>query len=486
MEAARAAAKFFVDLSNPLDQIGVISFQRRDQNEDGTIVDPDELAEPRFPMVLAGEGGTDQRPAARMAIDGIAPDTAPGFMGPETSPGAGLVEARTMLDGGAMAGHHPNIVMLTDGLENYAPFWNQPGSGGPLRPVFDSDDIRVDAVGVGLDADDSLLADIAAVTGGEFRNLNEGSGSFELLSRLADWYKLVDEDVRGEQRFFYAEGFPPTILNIHDKPMRIAFFDVEPSLDWMTVAFHSNEDNAATVELWAPGSTTPIAITPPTVTLRQDPKHAVYRIRTPAAGRWFYLVEVHKPSAEFFAVASALTSLTAKVGPRQLARRSTDYLMPLRVWIADRASVRGALVTGYVRQPDGVKIPVTLSDDGLNMDGAANDGIYGFGFPAKVPGAHYVQLKAVGTSSTGIPFERYPWTSFVLPGQPHRPTPPGEGLPTTTPCTGCCCANFIPLFLLLSILLIILAWRSRNPWYLRIAILLILIVVVFIWFCCRR
>ena len=31
--------------------------------------------------------------------------------------------------------------------------------------------------------------------------------------------------------------------------------------------------------------------------------------------------------------------------------------MPLRVWIADRQGVRGATVSGYVRRPDGVKIP---------------------------------------------------------------------------------------------------------------------------------
>jgi hypothetical protein len=436
MDAARAAAKFFVDLSNPLDKIGIISFQRRDQDENGTVVDPDELAEPKFAMVPAGEGGTDQRPAARTAIDAITPDTAPGFTGPETSPGAGLVEARTMLDAGAVAGHEPNIVLLTDGLENYAPFWNQPGSGGPLRPVFDSDDIRVDAVGVGQDADDALLMDIAAVTDGEFRNLNEGSGSFELLSRLADWYKLVDEDVRGEQRFFYAEGFPTPTIPIHDKPWRVGFFDVEPSLDWMTVAFHSNLDNAATVQLWQPGATGPITITPPTVTLREDPKHSVYRIRTPAAGRWMYLVNVHNSSSEFFAVASALTSLTARMGPRQLARRTTDYLMPLRVWIADRDSVRGATVTGYVRRPDGVKTPVTLLDDGLNFDGAANDGIYGLGFAATIPGAYYAHLVATGTSNTGVAFTRYPWTSFVLYGARKRP---GEGSPVPPGGKGCGC-----------------------------------------------
>lgn len=439
MEAARAAAKFFVDLSNPNDQIGVISFQRRDQNEDGTVVDPDELAEPKFTMVTAGEGGTDQRPAARAAIDGISPDTAPGFVGPETSPGAGLVEARTMLDAGAMAGHEPNIVLLTDGIENYAPFWSAAGPGGPLRPVFDADDIRVDAVGVGGDADDVLLQDIATVTDGEFRNLNEGSGSFELLSRLSDWYKLVDEDVRGEQRFFYAEGFPATTIPIRDRPMRVGVFDVEPSLDWMTVTFHSNLDGAVEVKLFAPGATVPIAVIPPTVTLRQDAKHSVYRIRTPLAGRWMYMVEVHKPSAEFFAVASALTSLTAKVGPRQLVKRpSGDYLMPLRVWVAERQSVLGASVSGYVRRPDGVKTPVTLMDDGLSMDGVANDGIYGLGFLATIPGSYYVHLKATGTSSTGIPFERYPWTSFVLPGQRKRPIQPGEGLPTPRG-EGCSC-----------------------------------------------
>ena len=113
------------------------------------------------------------------------------------------------------------------------------------------------------------------------------------------------------------------------------------------------------------------------MTLRSEPKHSLSFALRPAGG--VYLVEVHKPSAEFFAVASALTSLT-EVGPRQLVRRQTDYLMPIRTWIADRASVRGALVTGYVLRPDGVKTPVILSDDGLNMDGAANDGIYGLDF----------------------------------------------------------------------------------------------------------
>ncbi len=432
MQAARAAAKFFVDLSNPIDKIGVISFQRRDQNGNGTVTDPDELAEPKFTLITAGEGGTDQRPAARSAINGISPDTSPGFVGPETSPGAGLVEARTMLTAGAGPGHEPHIILLTDGLENYAPFWTAAGPGGPLRPVFDADTVRIDTVGVGGDADDTLLQDIAGVTGGQFINLNEGSGSFFLLSRLADWYKSVDEDVRGEQRFYYAEGFP----SFDAAAQPFATFTVEPGLDWMTVSFHANLDNSVKVQLFAPGSTTPVTAAPPGITVRSDSKHTVYRIRTPAPGIWKYFARPNKPDVEFFAVASAPTSLTARVGPNQLARRATgDFLMPLRVWVADKVGVKGAVVEGYVRRPDGVKTNVLLSDNGVSMDGGANDGIYGLAFTATIPGAYFVHLKASGTSTAGEPFERYMSTAFVLPGAPKRPGEP----PPVPPKARCNC-----------------------------------------------
>jgi len=239
----------------------------------------------------------------RTEISGISPDTSPGFIGPETSPGAALVEARTMLNNDGMTGHEQHIILLTDGLENYAPFWDRSGPhGSPLRPSFFSGDIRVDTIGIGGDADDTILTDIADATVGEFRNLNEGAGSFFLLSRLSSWYKAIDEDVRGEQRFFYREGFPaeallstgdvaaPALSAVHRRTVRIGRFNVEPALDWMTVAFHANIEHAATVNLYEPGATSPIAITPPGVTYRADAKHSVYRIRTPKPGIWSYTV----------------------------------------------------------------------------------------------------------------------------------------------------------------------------------------------------
>ena len=216
-------------------------------------------------------------------------------------------------------------------------------------------------------------------------------------------------------------------------------------LDWMTVAFHANIDNAATVNLYEPGATSPIAITPPGVTYRADEKHSVYRIRTPMPGLWIYTVQPKVASAEFFAVASAPTSLSARVGPRQLAARpGGDYSMPLRVWVADENAVLSATVEGYVRRPDAVKDTITLHDDGTSMDGAPNDAIYGLEYIASIPGAHYVDLKVSGSASNSEPFERYLSTAFYVPGQDKRPDQVGEGGTPRTPeglCDGpvwCC------------------------------------------------
>jgi hypothetical protein len=452
MDAARAAARFFVDLSNPTDQLGAVSFQRRDEDNNGSITEPDELAERVFPLDLIVDGVIDRRSSMRTDISNISPDSSPGFTGPETSQGAALVEARTMLNSDGMTGHEQHIVLLTDGLENYAPYWAHSGPhGSPLRPSFYHGVIRVDTIGIGGDADDALLVDIADATDGRYRNLNEGAGSFFLLSRLSSWYKAIDEDVRGEQRFYYQEGLPTEILYTtgdagdpdlsadHRRKLRVGRFYVEPALDWMTVAFHANIDNAVTVKLYEPGATSPIAISPPGVSYRADAKHSVYRVRTPMSGTWFYTVEPHFYSAEFFAIASAPTSLSARVGPRQLARRpGGDYSMPLRVWVADAEAVLSATVAGYVRRPDGVKDSVTLHDNGVSMDGALDDGIYGYEYIASIAGAYWVDLKVSGVASSGEPFERYLSTAFYVPGDKKRPVQVGEGLPPVFDFDGRC------------------------------------------------
>jgi hypothetical protein len=298
MDAARAAGRFFVDLSNANDQLGAVSFQRRDQNGDGSIVEPDELAEQVFPPNLIAEGAIDRRNSMRNDISGIAPDTSPGFIEPESS--------------------------------------------------------------------------------------------------------------------------------------------------------------------------SPIAISPPGVTYHTDAKHAVYRIRAPEPGLRIYTVEPKVLSAEFFAVASAPTSLTARVGPGQFTRRAGgDYSMPFRVWVADDDAILNTTVAGFVRRPDGVKDTINLRDNGASMDGARNDGIYGLEYIASIPGAYSVDLKASGIARNGEPFERYLLTAFYVPGDHKRPDQAGEGGTPRTPAGPCggpvrCCWLWFAFFVAL-ILSMLFFLRTACP-----------------------
>ncbi len=412
MDAAIAAASFYVGLSSAIDKIGVVSFQRRDEDDNGIILEPEELAETEFPLTLVGEGLVDQRPVAREAISEITPDTTPGFIGPETSPGAALLEARSMLNAEEEPGREPNIILLTDGLENYAPFWANSGApDSPLRPSFVADDIRIDTVGIGADADDATLQDMASTTGGDFVNLIEGrgDGSLFLLSSLANWYKSLDEEVRGEQRFYYKEGLPKASSEVVE-------FVVEPNLDWMTVAFHSSLDDAVKIELYGPGISSPIVASSSKVTKTISDKYTIYRIRKPLSGTWRYKVLTQNSKTEFFTVVSAPTKLMARLGPIQVeAIEKKNFSVPLRVWIADKKSIQNAEIEGYVRRPDGKVVEITLLDDGLSMDGAANDGLYGFEYKSAVSGSHFVHLTTHGTSSEGLPFKRYISKGVVIP-----------------------------------------------------------------------
>ncbi len=90
--------------------------------------------------------------------------------------------------------------------------------------------------------------------------------------------------------------------------------------------------------------------------------------------------------------------------------------------------MRGASVRGTIRRPAGVKIPVTLLDNGSANDGGGGDGIYGHKYNATVPGAYWVEPVANGTSSAGEPFQRFLSTAFVLPGQDKKPEQYCEGL----------------------------------------------------------
>ncbi|HET8799113.1 MAG TPA: S8 family serine peptidase, partial [Thermoanaerobaculia bacterium] len=164
IEAARTAARFFAESAYTNDQVGVVAFDDVSANR----LAPETL-------VVAGT----HRPQIAGAITSI-------LTGDTTSIGAGLNQALDLIEADAAPGNRWGLVLLSDGLENTAPFWEIGAS--PVRPrvesLVTSHELKIHTVALGPDADQSLLAEIASVTGGDFYPVELGH-SLSMLNRLA-------------------------------------------------------------------------------------------------------------------------------------------------------------------------------------------------------------------------------------------------------------------------------------------------------------
>lgn len=460
LDAARAAGNFFINLSEDADRVAVTSFKRNADDGDG-VIEQDEMARTDWPMTPAFDAGsmTDNRQLAIDELNALQPDGT--YFPYQTTIGAGLQEAWDELQDEGAADHEWEIVLLSDGIENEAPFWEKVDDGPPqvlpIKPDILATDpsVKVHTVAVGQDADSQLLLDIATSTGGQFFSLYEGTGSFALISRLASVYKYIDEEMRHEQRFFYREGVPelvsyteagfgevPDALSHGRKRIRVASFYVPTDFESISVGFHWNQNHAVEQVLLYNPDLNPVAANPPVRTIHDDPKHRIYRLRDPAPGWYHYTVELGTDdSFEFFATASGISNVivTGRIG----SVRETSpgqYEVPIRIVSGDFDPILWANVSGEIVLPDKTRVPITLHDNGVSADGGNADGIYGRVFAHSMPGPYTAELTTTGVSNNNEPFSRYTIMSFVFPGQdidttqPERP--PGAG-GRDIPCPPC-------------------------------------------------
>ncbi|MFT7558521.1 MAG: hypothetical protein ACI93R_000416 [Flavobacteriales bacterium] len=439
MQSARAAAQIFVDLSTDADQIGVTSFKRDSDDGDGNV-EQSELAQDDYGMVLATVGGVDQRPLINDDIELISPDGM--NFGSETSIGAGLLQAFNMLASSATAGNEREIILLSDGRENYQPYWLRAGAPGPVAGTIigAAPNVTVHTVALGQDANVEVLMDIAQQTGGSFHNLYEGNGSFFLLSRLANTFKFIDEVMRDEQRFFYKE----------DLPQKLGSIPVATGFDSISLAFHWNI-NDAVKDITLIDSNGDQVLVSADVTRYKDDKHIVYRIQNPKPGIWQYRVARTDVEMEFFAVASGISTLVIKKGPSVIKTINPGtFSIPIRVVLADHKPIPLASVTGVIIRPDKSKVVIVLRDDGLSHDGVAGDGVYGTIYTGNNVGGHQVDIKATGVSSLNEPFERRTMLGFAFPSA--DPDREGQGDAITDPndelCVRCIYIAIFILFIL--------------------------------------
>jgi len=443
MDAAKAAANFFVNLSEDNDKIAVTSFKRNLDDGDG-VIEQNEMARTDWTMTDAFDTTTttDNRNLAIGVVNGIEPDGT--YFPYQTTIGAGLLEALTEVQDEGDAGHEWEIVLLSDGIENLAPFWDKVEPGPPIvlpiKPnVLAADpNVRVHTVAVGQDADALLLMEIANETGGQFFNLYEGTASYGLISRLASVYKYIDEEMRGEQRFHYKEGIPDEIVVqsapfnpqsaavSHRKLIRVDSLYVPHGFESISVGFHWNKKYAIEQVILYDTSLVPIPPNPPVQTIQNDPSHKIYKIRDPHPGWYYYTVELGTTDPfEFMAIGSGITDLLALGKTGTMTETSPGFFeIPLRVVVGDSEPVLFCNISGDVVLPDKSHVSINLTDDGAHEDGRNTDAIYGEIFKHSMPGGYFASLTVNGVSALNEPFTRYLYLSWSFPGLEHDPDEP--------------------------------------------------------------
>lgn len=381
--ASRTAANFYISARSAQDKAGVVSFHSQAA---------DEVPE----MLLLGPEGSAERSRMAGVINSVTP---PGPWA-TTSIGAGLKKALEEVMPSKQAGRSRAMVLLSDGLENTAPFWDRGAS--PVRNLFElpeNDDIVIHTIALGPDADRDLHSAIAESTGGTARFVYLGN-SFSLYGRLADAYKQVEEIIGREQRIF-TSGEDFALQETKTYTVSIPAGATQASF----AISYRDPQAAVRISVVSPDGT---VLDARNARLLTGPSSEVVRLNSPAAGTYRITVTAFKAATEVLTAVSLST-------PKQLVA-SIAWPAPSGV-----NSMRGTLLAGLVvdggfyrntapslvrlgdslvikarvTAPDKKVFETLLYDDGGHRDGGPGDGIYAAPVDFTIGGGYGVTVIAV-------------------------------------------------------------------------------------------
>ncbi len=417
LEAAKDAARLYVDAWESGDEFGVVSYN------DTAIVNPG--LEP---------WSSGHRTDAFAVINNWTANGGTGI-------GNALIEALDEFTAQGDDSHPWHIFLISDGMEtveepNIEDFVTEYNSR-----IDDGDQVpTVHAVALGPDADQAVMQELAKDTGGTYEFAGEDGGrqgGTDLLSlELAEIYRVVAETIAGEQQIFSQRGSHPYGPGRVDYYLNVEGIDGDATaqeliitVKWDLLSF------PADVEVRRPdGVQIPFT--------RTDARHLQYRVQNPMAGDWrvsIFYTPPGEPDDRFGAPESGLqfdyiveaavkSDLTMDLFlGLPVEERQVGTPMPILVSLSDLNPLPGATVTGIVTNPGGTEFPITFFDDGAHGDAAPGDGFYGntFYFTSQ-PGSYQVLAKGVGESTLHGEYIRRVRTSFYMD---RGVDTDGDGLP---------------------------------------------------------
>lgn len=404
IDAEKIAARGYVDLWQLGDKIGAVSF----------------ASSSTIKMNL-----TDYTDASRNQTIGIINNlTTSG----STSIGSGLRNAGLQLRGLGNNSHAWFIVLLTDGLQNTEPD-PYDSSVYPIIVNNSAKKIIIHSIALGQDADTTILENLSVTTGGVFHHLREPE-SGDLPNTLADVYRSISEETKGEQKFFRKFG------NYNDSlPIAIVPIPVEQGAQEATFLLNFKRDpttlSTPVIRLKDPDDN---VIIPRFIDTSLPPSfdesggHYLYRVQLPEAGVW--QAEIDCSGIEFcigtYVVEAAVTSITTMNVFLDIlvSQRITGNYVPIIATLSDvkpivNASVNVTVITPPLETalaifPERV-IQLQLFDDGRHNDRFPNDGIYGNLFKiTDRKGAYEIKVEANSNTPFSGNFVRLKDMAFKL------------------------------------------------------------------------
>lgn len=249
IDPAKEKAKLFIDLMQPGEQVGVVSFA----TSCGSVV-----TSPSVDYLLQTISSAEtEKTDAKNAVDGL---VAKGC----TPIGAGMQLGQEQLDG-ATPGYKPVMILLSDGYENRSP------DVADVLPTI-PDETVIYTIALGTTVDETLLQNIATTTGGEYYN----SPTIEDLQKI---YLQLHGAILGLDALEFTEGELGSGAEEEEE------LDVDPLTQKATfVATWLNPDDNLTVKLYDANNNLVSASS--TVKIYSDKTYRAYRVINPIPGKW--------------------------------------------------------------------------------------------------------------------------------------------------------------------------------------------------------
>jgi Ca2+-binding RTX toxin-like protein len=387
IDQAKTAAKQFVDLMIPKDKIGVVSYSSSASTD--------------FPLdEILTDGSVEA--AAKAAIDAIS-------AGGSTSIGSGVQAADNELD--RFPGDRTRaMLVMSDGMQN-----TDPEPIGVINGQVDPD-ILIYTVGLGQDADAALLAQMAGMRNGTYFYAPSGNDLQQIYFRLAGRLGNRQQVSRSSRIIQQDEQINYSIW-VDGAASRAQF-----TVDW--------QGSDMDLSLRAPDGTLidrTTAQTDPYVSMVGGDTYEMYTVALPQGGEWQMIVDgvsVPPGGEKINMYASVDSTIQMAISTDRNTYEAGDTVH-VEAKLYDEFPIPGATVTATVEPSTGTPTAseqLTLYDDGVHGDGAANDGVYANGFDnTNETGSYTISVDAQGDSYFGFPFVRHDFLSIAVTQPTNRP-----------------------------------------------------------------